>query len=345
VDTKLICLIEDTFYEDAKKLGIDVCVIPQKRRSDMSVVKKISDIVNDEHYDIVHCHGARANTVSMFLKSKINVPMVTTIHSDYLLDFKDNFYKDLIFTPINTFALKKFDYYVAVTENFKDMLVSRGFTEEKIFTLYNGIDMETPCDFVEKDEFLKRFSIDASDKFIVGQAARLDKNKNVKMTLIAAKDVLAKRKDVLFLIAGEGDELDDLREIAKKYKIDDSVKFLGFVNDKFSFFNAIDLNVLSSNSESFPYVILEAAKMKKPTISTDVGGICELITDGEDGYLVEVENYFELSEKILSLVENRDLCLSMGEKIYKKVEEKFSVKSMANRQFEIYEEILSGRKR
>lgn len=343
VDAKIICFIEDTFYEDAKKIGIDIELIPQKRRSDMSVVKRISQIVNDEHYDIVHCHGARANTIAIFLKSKINVPMITTIHSDYLLDFKDSFYKDLIFTPINTFALKRFDYYVAVTENFKSMLIDRGFDDQKIYTMYNGINMNSDPWVIVKEDFLKRYKVDYKGKYLVGQVARLDGVKNIKMTIRAAQKLSETRRDVLFLIAGDGEELNDLKKLAKELKVEDMIVFLGFVKENMSFFNAIDLNILTSLSESFPYVILEASKMKKATIATNVGGINELIRDGVDGYLIDSNDYNNLAKHIGYLANNKGESIEMGNSIYNRVKESFSTESMARTQIEIYNNILSRR--
>lgn len=343
IDTKIICFIEDTFYEDAKKEGIDIEVIPQKRRSDMSVVKKISNIVKEDGYDIVHCHGARANTIAVFLKNKINVPMVTTIHSDYLLDFKDNFYKDLIFTPINTFALKRFDYYVAVTENFKEMLIERGFDGEDIYTLYNGIDMENYPNILSKEEFFEKYNLDKDEyegKFLVGQAARLDGVKNIEMTIRAMGYLKDKRNDIKVLIAGEGEELKHLEKLSEDLGVSENVEFLGFVKENLSFFNAIDLNILTSISESFPYVILESAKMKTATVATDVGGISELIRDGKDGYLIQSKNHTELGKKLDYLANHRNLVIEMGQSINKRVEEKFSTKAMANTQYEIYKDIL-----
>ena len=105
-------------------------------------------------------------------------------------------------------------------------------------------------------------------------------------------------------------------------------------------FNAIDINVLTSVSESFPYVILEAARMSVPTISTEVGGINELIRPGEDGFLVGVNDYKAMAEKIEYLYENQNLISEMGESINKRVKEKFSTKAMAEKQFEIYEDVI-----
>ena len=130
--------------------------------------------------------------------------------------------------------------------------------------------------------------------------------------------------------------------MAREYKIDKNIYFLGFVKDKYSFFNAIDINVLTSISESFPYVILEAALLKVPTISTKTGGISEIVKDDETGYLFPVGKYKALSRYILSLYDDRKLLESFGENINKRVIENYSHISMGNRQCEIYEEILNG---
>ncbi|HEY4543973.1 MAG TPA: glycosyltransferase, partial [Tissierellaceae bacterium] len=217
IDAKVICFIEDTFYEDLKNEGINIEVFEQKSRSDMSVVKRLVDEINSENYDIVHCHGARANFIAMFFKRKIKVPMITTIHSDYRLDFKDNFYKRLVFTSLNTFALKRFDYYIAISDTFKQMLVERGFKKDSIFIAYNGIDLEKNLTYVEKEDFLRRYNIDAKNKKIVGIVARLDKVKDHETFIKGAKEVLDKRDDVIFLIAGNGNDEERLRELVKEF--------------------------------------------------------------------------------------------------------------------------------
>lgn len=343
VDAKIVCFIDDTFYEEAKSRGIDIEVFPQNGRADMSVVDRLSKLINSENYDIVHSHGARANSISSFLKRRVDVPFITTMHSDYLLDFKGSFYKNLIYTPINKFSLKKFDYYIAITENFKKTLVERGFPEDKIYVLYNGIEMSPEDDIIPKDEFLMRNGIVADGKFLVGHVARQDPVKNVEMTIKAANIVLQNRQDVMFLLAGEGSETERLKELVNSLNISDNVKFLGFVKENMSFFNAIDLNLLTSESESFPYAILESSKMRVPTIATAVGGIPEMIRYGEDGLLVRDKDYTDLSQKILYLMEDRDLLKKMGDKAYNRVLENFSMEAMANRQVEIYKMILGDK--
>lgn len=342
VDAKIICFIKDTFYDEARELGFNIEVFEQRKRSDLSVVTRLSDEVKKGKYDIVHAHGARANFIAMFLKNKISVPMVTTIHSDYKLDFKDNFYKNLIYTSLNKMALKKFDHYICVSDNFKDMLVNRGFDEKKIHVLYNGIDTSESIDIIPKETFLEKHKILYNGEFIVGIAARLDRVKDHETFIRAAKKVLDENTDVIFLIAGDGDERVHLEDTVRDLKIEDKVYFLNFVKDKYSFFNAIDVNVLTSLSESFPYVILEAALIGVSTISTRVGGIPEIVKDDETGYLFDVGDSTSLSKYILDLYSDREKLEALGNNVREDVKKHYSHEAMGEKQFEIYQEILQG---
>lgn len=337
---KIICFIKDSFYYEAKDLGIDIEVLEQKNRADMSVVDEIIDRLDEGSYDLVHSHGARANTVAYFLKRKISMPMITTIHSDYKLDFQSNFYKKVIFTSINKIALKKFDYYIAITKDFKSMLVDRGFDENKIYLMYNGIDTSTKKVRLDREEYFKENAISNKHDIYLGQAARLDRVKNVSMTLKALKVLKDQGIDSGLILAGDGEERAELEKLARSLSLENSVYFLGFIDDKYSFFNSIDINILSSLSESFPYAILEAALMKKASVATRVGGIGEQIQDGKTGFLVESNEPVMMAEKIQILYENPHIREEFEDQMYKRVTENFSIEAMGKRQFEIYEDIL-----
>ncbi|NLL81383.1 MAG: glycosyltransferase family 4 protein [Tissierellia bacterium] len=340
IDVKIICFIEDTFYEDAKKEGIDIEIFKQRNRSDMTVVNRLADLINDEEYDIVHCHGARANFIAMFLRKKIQIPMLTTVHSDYRLDFKDTLYKRIIFTALNKTALKRFNNFIAVSESLKNTLVERGFNSKEINVVYNGIDFESELEFTSREDFLAQYSIDFKEKNVVGILARLEEIKDHETFIKAADLVLKKRKDTIFLIGGEGKNKDKLENMTSSLGIDSNVYFLGFVKDSNSFMNSIDINVLTSISEGFPYVVLEGARMHKPMISTKVGGISKLVNNGSNGYLIDVGDYETLADKILYLLDNKELLKEMGTNIYEDAKKNFSYDSMAKTHLEIYNTIL-----
>ena len=340
VDVKLVCFIDGPFAEDLKKHGIDVEVIEQRSRFDFSVVNKLKDLIESENYEIVHSHGARANLISYFLKKKVKAKFITTVHSDYLLDFKDNFYKNIVFTNLNKFALKRFDNYIAVSDSFKDMLVSRGFDKDKIFTIYNGIFLEDRA-IKDKESYLKEKNIAYKDKFIVGILARLDKVKDHETFLRAAREVLDKDKSVIFLIAGDGQDKEHLLSLRKELDLEDNVYFLGNEEHPYDFLNAIDINVLCSLSESFPYVIMEGGSLKKATIASKVGGIPKIILDGETGKLFEKQDYKALAAHILDLKNNDDDRKKFGKNLYSRIIDNFTHIKMAEKHVDIYKKIVS----
>ncbi len=337
----IVCFVHEPFYDEAKALGIPIEIYEQKSRTDLKVMDKIAEKINNENYDLVHCHGARANFNSLALRKKISVPMVTTLHSDYLLDFKGNFIKNMIFTPLNVFALKRFRHYIAITEDFKKMLVERGFKADEIEVVYNGFDFEKEENYISREEFLSRHGLERySSRLLFGMAARLEHVKD-QITLLKAID--ACRDELLdshFIIAGEGQERDKLLDYVKMHQLEDRVSFIGEISDPFSLFNAVDVNVLTSLSESFPYALLEGAKMKRPFIATNVGGIPEMAGDSKGAWLFEPQDVDELSQIITEIVKNRDEIHRKGEALYHYVKENFSVGAMAKRHVEIYQKIF-----
>jgi len=344
IDVKVVCVMDGVFYQEIQNMPIPSILMKQKYRNDLTIISKLVKHIREERYNIIHAHGARANFIVMFLKMFIRIPIITTVHSDYKLDFTENFYKKYIYTGLNVAALKFVDYYIAVSKNFKHMLVERGFQEDRIYTVYNTIDFEKKVEFIPKQEFLKQFGISAEGKVLVGIIGRFDLVKGHEVFISAAAEILKENKDVIFLLAGEGVEENNLRQQAKKLGIEENIIFTGFLEDIFNFINAIDINVLSSYSESFPYVLLEGSLMKKATVSTAVGGIVDLIHEGETGFLAEAGNPKELAKKILMFINDENLRERLGNNIYNYAKENFSKESMKHRHIEIYNDVINRQK-
>ncbi len=342
IDVKIVCFMKGTFYDELSKMPVASELIEQKNRMDMSVCDRLCEIIS-EGYDIIHCHGARANFIGNALKKRgIKLPFVTTIHSDYLLDF-DSFYKKIVYTSLNVYSLKRLDYYIAVSSNFKNMLISRGFRPNSIFTVYNGMDYSTKMEYCsDKAEFAKRIGIeyDSSCTYI-GLIGRHDHVKGHDIFLNAAKLVSDRNPNVRFVIAGDGEGRAELVALCEKLGISDKVTFCGFIKDIYSFINFIDINTLTSRCESFPYVLMEGARLKKPTVSSRVGGIPDLILDEECGLLFEKEKHTELADKLLTLVNDRSLAEKYGENLYMRATGIFSNEKLASDHVQIYNSIVS----
>jgi polysaccharide pyruvyl transferase CsaB len=339
IDVKLISLRPGVFADDAKKMGIDIEVV--KSGNIISDVRKVSRIIKDGKFDIIHSHGAKANMFSLASRRKSKIPTVTTVHSDYRLDYMHSFLKRISIGVLNTIALRFMGNYIAVSDNFRKMLTARNFDPEDIFILYNGMDFSETSVEYSREKLLEKYKLNIKENdVIVGIASRLYPVKSIDTIIRAAALVKEQNKNIKFIIGGDGEDKKKLMDLAENLGLKDTVFFVGWLDDPKELMSSVDISILTSISESFPYSILEGARFKKATISSNVGGIPDLITNGDNGLLFTPRDYRKLSELILELSSDRTKRVEMGEKIYDKAFQNFSTETMCKTQLEIYRDII-----
>ena len=153
-EVKLVSFREGPFAEDCRAAGIDTIVDePFDRRGVPEALK----VVDEFRPDVLHCHGARANMMGVLVKRKRRIPTVTTIHSDYRLDYMGNLRKHLTFGMINRFCLRRMDYYTCVADRTARMMIARGFSPSRVFPIYNGIDFVKREKSIDRAAYLARF--------------------------------------------------------------------------------------------------------------------------------------------------------------------------------------------
>lgn len=339
MEVKLISLRPGVFADEARTLGIDVTVV--KSGNIFADMRKVCELIRRGNYDIVHSHGAKANIFSLAARRKTGIPTVTTVHSDYRLDYMHSLPKRMTIGLMNTIALRLIQNHIAVSGNFREMLINRKFDPLGIYVLYNGMDFSIPTVEYSRQKLISKYNLRlAEDDVIVGIAARLYPVKSIDTIVRTARLVKEKNPKVKFLIGGDGEDRKALEILSSSLGLKDTVFFLGWLDDPNELMSSIDISVLTSISESFPYSILEGAKFKKATISTRVGGIPDLIEHGKNGYLFEPGDHIRFSELILELAGDENKRTAMGEKLYEKSVMDFSVESMARTQSSIYSGIL-----
>ena len=299
-------------------------------------------LVKSGKYDIIHSHGAKGNMIASIINSITGVPVVTTVHSDPHLDYMHSILKKYTFGVINMLALRKIDYQISVSSNLKEMLKDSGFDPQHLYSVNNGIAFDNEIPVCTRKEFYRRFNVPfPEDCILIGIMARLHPVKDHETFLRAAAEVVKVNPDARFLIAGPGDELmDHLVQFTRKLGLEKYVCFTGMVENPYDFFQIIDINVLTSISEGFPYVVLEGARFSKVFVSTRVGGLSELVKSGVNGYLVEPKDWKTLGEHLTELSLDKQKREQMGEKLRVMAEARFSLRSMCENQLSIYKAIL-----
>jgi len=339
IDAKLVCFTRGEFSDEAIELGIPTVVLEGNTAGTLKQLKKM---IKDGNYNIIHSHGARGNVMASLLKRSCGIPMVTTVHSDPKLDYLGRPLAGLVYGTLNSFALHRADYLVGVSDSMKDLLIERGFAPNKIFTIYNGVDFSVEPENPDKLSYLRNLGLDAdSESVVLGIAARLDPVKDVATLIRGFAEAAQNCPSLRLVVAGDGAELEYLKSLASELGVSGKTCFPGWISDINSFFSAIDINTLTSLSETFPYALTEGARARLATVSSSVGGVPKLIIDGETGFLFPSGDYVALGKKLTKLAKSSELRTKMGNAIYEKARNEFSVEATTKRQLDIYKEILS----
>ncbi len=338
-EATLVSFRAGQFADEAAEKGIDTVVIEGGIRSSLSKLRKL---YREGKYDLVHCHGARGNMMGMLLRHFEKVTVLTTVHSDPKLDYLGRPAAALTFGLINRFALRRIEYHVAVSDPVADMLIERGFSPCGVFTMYNGVDFgDSEPESFDRAAALARFGVTAEEGDVIcGIAARLSPVKDIPTLLRAFAKAPENMK---LIIAGDGEDAETLKALSHELGIDGRVTFAGWVDDMDNFYRVLDINLLTSRSEGFPYALPEGARRHCATIASRVGGVPALIDHGVNGLLFEPGDVETLAAHLTALARDGEKRHRFADALYSKAKRDFSLDAMISRQMEIYRAVLRRR--
>ena len=345
ITAQLVCFRDGPFAQEARSLGIPVEImggnnIPRLRR-------RLTEYIRSGGYELIHCHGSRANMVGALLRKTTGLPVVSTVHSDYRLDYMGRPFARLSFGAINAWALRKLDYRIGVSDAMVDLLISRGFAPDRFYSIYNGIDFTPAPPQGDRLPYLRSLGADVDeDSVVVGIAARLNPVKDMSTLIRGFALALRDCPRLRLVIAGDGEEREKLGNLAKELGVEKEVTFAGWISGGMDrFYSALDINVLTSLSETFPYALTEGARFHLATVATAVGGIPYLIDQDVNGYLFAPGDAEDLGRRLAALGMDDALRRDMGEKLYAKASRDFSIQKTVDTQLRIYQEILRRSRR
>jgi L-malate glycosyltransferase len=225
----------------------------------------------------------------------------------------------------------------------QNQLIREGVSPSRIIQHYNGLDLDRlrirPG--LKREEALVALGLPQERRFVSIVANLRNPVKDHPMFLRAAARVRAAVPDAGFVIAGEGELMDGLRELAVQLGIQLDVFFIGRCDSVADLLFTSDVGVLSSKAEGFANAILEYMAAGLPVVATDVGGAREAIAEGETGYLVASGDDEKMAERIIELLNEPKRARVMGERGRLFVAEKFSCDRHLQNTLELYDELLS----
>ena len=339
IEVTLVCFRAGPFAEEAAALGIDTRVMDG---GFFRALRQVKGLVESGGYDIIHCHGSRANLAGAILRAGTKKPVVSTVHSDYKLDYLGRPAAALTYGKLNILALRHIKYHIGVSDAMRSLLISRGFPRSTTFSIYNGLDFSREVPRRDRRAFYERVGAHVeSGDVVVGAAARLDPVKDLGTLVRGFAEAKKSVPGLRLIIAGEGAERGALEALAAELGVADSVTLAGWLDDMDEYYGSIDINALSSISETFPYAITEGAAHRLPTVSSRVGGIPRLVEDTVTGYLFEPGDWETLAARLAALAGDAELRQRLGGAIFERAAREFSVEATCREQCAVYEEILS----
>ena len=295
-------------------------VVPFERSplktNNLKAIKQLKKIIEQEKFNIIHCHTPMGSVVTRLAakkaRKKLNTKVIYTAHGFHF--FKGapilNWF---IYYTIEKMLAKYTD--VLITINSEDYNRAIKKFKCKNIKLIHGVGINNnkfDFEMSEQDKILLRKEIGVNENdFVIIYAAELIKRKNQTMVINAIKKLVEKYDNIKLILPGKDTINGEYQKLVKELSLEENIKFLGYRNDIPQLMKISDLSVSAARFEGIPVNVLEALYIKLPLVVTNCRGNRDLVHDGENGYVVEIDNVDEMAEKI--------------EKIYNKQNEQFRI--------------------
>lgn len=246
-------------------------------------------------FDVLHCHSAYPHGyVSATFKRLTGVPIIITPHGPTDIMRNERIRQDHRLEQRLAFGLRSADGITAISRDiYNEILSVGGLEQDRVCTIPNGISWQ---------EYMACPPCQAPTPYVLAMG-RLVHQKGFDSLLFAFTQVVKLFPELQLYIAGAGVERNNLEELACQLGITESVRFLGLVQgqEKIAYLRGADFFVCPSRFEPFGIVVLEAMAAGLPIIATAVGGILDMIHDGQNGYLVPPNDTIALAETMVRL--------------------------------------------
>jgi len=320
------------------KLPYKVIYYPRPRSS-VWLLQYVEHVLMREHrrhcFDIVHSHLAYpTGYIAVKLKKKLRVPVIITSHKGDIIP-ESRYRQRLIPRERMRWALEKADAVTAVSSLLKNIVDELTLNKANSFVIPNGVDIPT-----DKPGLIPEACVKISGKDFILTLGRLHHYKGLDVLLNAVKLLADQSIEIPYLvIAGDGKEMANLQRQVTGLGLNDKVIFIGavFGDRKHWLLRNCKFFLQPSRAEGMPLTVLEAMAYGKAVIGTKIGGISELVTNEENGLLVEPGDSMALSKAILTLLTSNKI--AQMQKRAKAFASEMSWPVIADRYIKLYKQL------
>jgi len=295
----------------AKSLGVTPVVIPALGRdiSPLSDVKSILclwRIIRRYKPHVVHTHTAKAGTVGRIAAALGRVPVIVHTFHGHVLHGYFSPLKSKCFIAIERVLSLLTTRIITLSPQQREELGRCIGAKRKMEIIRLGFDLSkflAPC---EKMVARKNLGL-PGEKWIVASVGRLTAVKNLALFVDVAEKLSLKRRDLLFIVVGDGEDRKKIENLVKNKRLSDRILFLGWQREIEKVYKAIDLLVLTSKNEGTPVAIIEAMASGCPVVAAPAGGVVDLVEHGVTGLLAGPEDADDFVDKVEQILDDPQL--------------------------------------
>lgn len=343
------------------ELGLSYKKIPEMHRSlnpfrDYFAYRKIVKIIREFKPDIVHTHAAKAGTLGRLAAIHENVPVILHTFHGHVFHSYFNPLKTKLFLGIERYLAKRSSRIIAISERQKFELstIHKVCHPSKIKVIPLGFDLSRFQESIpqKRKNFRDKYLLEP-DELAIGIIGRLVPVKNHTLLLRAAAQVFEKtKKKIRFFLIGDGEERSHLFNLCNELKLDytyfpqtprkATVTFCSWIHEVDVAISGCDIIALTSLNEGTPVSLIEAQAGNKPVITTDVGGIENIVSPGNTALLVGNNDLGQFSEGLLRLVEDDELRQRLSANGWDLVKDRFHYTRLVREMKSLYFDLLAG---
>lgn len=308
-----------------------------KSKDNLRAYKQLKRIIDEGHYDVVHCNTPMGGIVTRLAARKVRKSGTKVYYTAHGFHFYKGAPKRnwLVYYPIEKLFSRLTDKVITITG--EDYRLASSKFHCKVERIHGvGVDGNRyhPVSEEMQRDIRNRFGFSDKQKIILCVGELLP-NKNQQMAITAMKEIIKKYPDALLLLAGNGPEKDRIESLVQSLGLNDNVRMLGYVTNLQEYQEIADVAVSCSKREGLPLNIVEAMLSGTPVVASKNRGHRELIRDGVNGFLVDLNDYESMFEKILNLLQDKVLYEKLRENA-KLHAQKYTFKSVKKELMKVY---------
>lgn len=296
------------------------------------LVKTLVELINSEKPDVVQCNGS--DTLKYMVAASLFVPKLPITYRN--ISTISEWINSSLKLRVYKYLFKKVMHVSSVgSESIQDLITTLNYPEEHTSVIRRGIPIKqvklSQSEYTLKNEL----KLKDSDKMVM-HIGNFSPEKNHEFLLNIFSEIKKENPEIKLVCVGDGVTFQSIKHQIKNQNLENSVFLLGFRKDIPELLAQADCFVLASKIEGVPGVILEAASQRVPSVATNVGGVPEVLINGETGFIINDFNKEEFKLRLISLVANPDLNKEMGNNAFKLVHKEFNPIKNARKFEELY---------